>query len=55
MKNVFFSKVSNMDFDGKTINGYRCLKKLGQGGFGSVWKVANKNNEMFVYFEKFLI
>ena len=41
-----------MDYVGRTINGLKCLKKLGQGGFGSVWKVANKNNEMF---EKFLI
>ena len=35
-------------FVGKTIDGYKILQNLGQGAYGSVYKVENNANKMFV-------
>ena len=35
---------------GEQINGYKMIEKLGEGGFGAVYKVEDSNNEMYALF-----
>ena len=39
-----------MDYIGVQINEYKVKDKLGQGGFGAVYKLEDQNGKMLIFF-----